>query len=119
MRHLLAPILLVFLASGCAQGGSKVRHDLEPTKGRVRFAKSQQEFYDRVWRDMYPKNQRRICAGFVHSKRFGHYLRYGTFRLERVLEVYLGGTGTRQGGRITAWEGGKLIRTLKKTLRVR
>ena len=91
---------------------------LEWTKGHVNFAKNREAFYDAKWQGRAKANQPRICAGFVHKKAFGHYLKYGQFKLHMTMEVLLGGTGVYDGTRYTQWQGGKVLRSIKRKIRV-
>jgi len=112
MRTLLTLIVLFTLATGC------IPPPLEYTKGQVRFAKSRDAFYDADWQKSVPANQSKICAGFVHNKLFGHYLKYGAFRLVMALQVFKGGTPVVAGSKVTGWRDGTLLRTLKRKIKV-
>ncbi len=112
MRTLLTLIVLFSLATGC------IPPPLEYTKGQVRFAKSRDAFYDADWQKSVPANQSKICAGFVHNKLFGHYLKYGAFRLVMALQVFKGGTPVVAGSKVTDWRDGTLLRTLKRKIKV-
>lgn len=112
MRTLLTLIGLAALATGCKPP------PLEYTKGHVRFAKSRDAFYEADWQKSAPASQSKICAGFVHNKLFGHYLKYGSFRLIMALQVFKGGTPVVAGGKITGWRDGTLLRTIKRKIKV-
>jgi hypothetical protein len=112
MRTLLTLICLAALATGCKPP------PLEYTKGYVHFAKSRDAFYDADWQKSVPAKQSKICAGFVHNKLFGHYLKYGAFRLVMALQVFKGGTPVVAGGKVTGWRDGSLLRTLKRKIKV-
>lgn len=112
MRILLTVIGLTILTTGC------VPPPLEYTKGHVRFAKSRDDFYDARWQKTASAKQSKICAGFVHSKQFGHYLSFGAFRLAMALQVFKGGTPVVSGGKVTGWRDGVLLRTLKRKIKV-
>ena len=112
MRTLLTLIGLVALAAGCKPP------PLEYTKGHVRFAKSRDAFYDADWQKSVPARQSKICAGFVHNKQFGHYLNYGAFRLVMALQVLKGGGPVVTGGKVTGWQNGTLLRTMKRKIKV-
>ena len=105
----------VLLMVACA---STTRHSLRPTGGLVRFAKSKRAFYEKRWISRVRATTPRICAGFVHQKRFEHYLKYGHFELEMILQVFKGGEPVRASGHVTGWRGGALLRTLRKRRKV-
>ncbi len=112
MRSSLILAATILISSGCKPP------PLEYTKGQVRFARSREDFYRARWQRSASAAQPKICAGFVHNKRFGHYLKYGSFRLAMALQVFLGGGPVITAGRITGWREGKLLRTLQRRIRV-
>jgi len=112
MRTLLTLMALAALATGCKPP------PLEYTKGKVLFAKSREAFYDADWQKTAPARQSKICAGFVHKQNFGHYLKYGAFRLAMALQIFKGGTPVVVGGKVTGWQDGTLLRTMKRKIKV-
>ena len=115
-RFLLVLALPVLGLGACAPRRVGTAHHLAPTRGEVRFATSREAFYQGRFVNRVSATTPKVCAGFVHAKRFGHYLRFGEFKLEMVHEVYLGGAAARSGDRITGWTDGKLLRTMKRDL---
>jgi hypothetical protein len=112
MRTLLLILTAAALAAGCKPP------PLEYTKGHVLFAKSREAFYDADWQKTASARQSKICAGFVHNKQFGHYLKYGSFRLAMAMQVFMGGSAVVAGGRVTGWKDGTLLRTIHRKIRV-
>lgn len=109
--------LLTLIALACVLGACQPP-PLEWTKGRVLFAKSRDDFYHRKWHGSLSAQQPRVCAGFVHQRNFGHYLKFGQFKLVMILQVLKDGTPIMNEGRITGWNGGTLLRTMKRSIRV-
>jgi hypothetical protein len=103
---------LASLVAACSPKGSTVRHDLAPTGGEVRFAVSREAFYKERWIRAAKADQPMVCAGFVHKEPFERLLKYGKFELEMTMEVFLGGEPVADGGRVSDWTGGKLLRTI-------
>lgn len=112
---LLGAAVAVGLLGACAP---TTRPALRPTGGMVRFAPSKRAFWKKRWITRVRANAPRICAGFVHRERFERYLKYGHFELEMILQVFKGGAPVRTGSHITGWQGGSLLRTLRKRRKV-
>jgi hypothetical protein len=112
MRITLILIALAGLLAACQPP------PLEWTKGQVHFAKSRDDFYRKKWHTSLSARQARVCAGFVHRRNFGHYLKFGQFKLVMILQVYKDGTPVMKEGRVAGWDGGKLLRTMKRSIRV-
>jgi hypothetical protein len=117
MHRLLLVIVLALTA--CAPRPAHVAHGLPSTRGEVRFATSREAFYRGQFVDQVSATTPRVCAGFVHGKKFGHYLRFGAFRLEMTHDVFLGGRAERTGNRVIDWVEGKLLRTMKRDLQLK
>jgi hypothetical protein len=116
----MRPIVLVGVTCltlcACAPRTPGAHHQLAPTGRQVRFAPSREAFYRGRFVDRLPASAPMICAGFVHHKAFGQYLRYGEFTLEMTMKVFLGGSAVTSGGRITGWNDGRLLRTVNRKI---
>lgn len=110
----LTSLALASLLGGCGPKSGVTKHDLTSTEGRVRFSTKRQAFYERQWISQVKATSPRICAGFVHSETFERYLKYGKFELQMTLEVFKGGSPKVENGQVTGWQGGKLLRTIRK-----
>lgn len=107
-------LFLVGSSFACQPTGGTLRHNLASTKGEVRFASSREAFYKERWIREARAQQPMICAGFVHHRPFGHYLKFGHFELEMTMEVFQQGEPHGKGHSASDWRGGKLLRTSTK-----